>query len=84
MSLDIGQLDFIIHIAAATHVDRSLFLLLPVILLPARSIEAPVEFLWDNVVGTVNILDFARKTQPNLGILTIIIAFLLQINYSYQ
>jgi len=52
MAMDIGQVDYIVHIAAATHVDRS--------------IEAPVEFLWDNVVGTVNILEFARKTQPNL------------------
>jgi dTDP-glucose 4,6-dehydratase len=35
------------HIAAATHVDRS--------------IENPMEFVQDNVVATCNILDFARK-----------------------
>jgi len=52
VAMDIGQVDYIIHIAAATHVDRS--------------IEFPVEFLMDNVVGTVNILEFARLHQPNL------------------
>ena len=31
-----------------------------------RSIEYPLEFVWDNVVGTVNILEFARKFQPDL------------------
>ena len=31
-----------------------------------RSIEYPLEFVWDNVVGTVNILEFARKYQPDL------------------
>ena len=34
------------HIAAASHVDRS--------------IEAPLDFVMDNVVGTCNILNFAR------------------------
>jgi dTDP-glucose 4,6-dehydratase len=44
----IGAHDYIIHLAAATHVDRS--------------IECPMDFVLDNVVGTCNILDFARKT----------------------
>jgi len=49
---DIGPVDFILHLAAGSHVDRS--------------IEFPMEFVQDNVVGTVNILEFARLHQPNL------------------
>ena len=49
---DIGKVDYILHLAAGSHVDRS--------------IEYPMEFVWDNVVGTVNLLEFARKFQPNL------------------
>jgi dTDP-glucose 4,6-dehydratase len=48
----IGQVDYILHLAAASHVDRS--------------IEYPMEFVMDNVVGTANILNFAR-TLPNLS-----------------
>jgi len=44
----LGFHDYIIHMAAATHVDRS--------------IENPMEFVLDNVVATCNILDLARKT----------------------
>jgi len=47
----IGQVDYIIHIAASSHVDRS--------------IEDPMTFVLDNVVGTCNILNFAR-TQKSL------------------
>jgi dTDP-glucose 4,6-dehydratase len=47
----IGTVDYIIHIAANSHVDRS--------------IEDPLSFVMDNVVGTCNILNFAR-TMPNL------------------
>jgi dTDP-glucose 4,6-dehydratase len=43
---DIGKVDYILHLAAGSHVDRS--------------IEYPLEFVMDNVVGTCNILDFAR------------------------
>lgn len=43
----IGEHDYIAHLAAATHVDRS--------------IECPMDFVLDNVVGTCNILDFARR-----------------------
>ena len=42
----IGKPDIILHLAAASHVDRS--------------ITFPMEFVQDNVVGTVNLLDFAR------------------------
>lgn len=47
----IGQVDFILHLAASTHVDRS--------------ISDPMGFVLDNVVGTTNLLSFAR-TQTNL------------------
>jgi dTDP-glucose 4,6-dehydratase len=43
----IGHVDYILHLAAGSHVDRS--------------IEYPMEFVMDNVVGTCNILEFARK-----------------------
>ena len=49
---ELGQVDIILHLAAGSHVDRS--------------IEAPMEFVLDNVVGTVNILEFARLHQPQL------------------
>lgn len=45
----IGRVDYILHLAAGSHVDRS--------------IEFPMEFVFDNVVGTGNILDFARLHQ---------------------
>ena len=47
----LGTFDYIIHVAASSHVDRS--------------IDQPMNFVLDNVVGTCNILDFARK-QENL------------------
>ena len=43
----IGKVDQIAHLAAGSHVDRS--------------IDFPMEFILDNVVGTANILEFARK-----------------------
>ena len=43
----IGKVSHIVHLAAGSHVDRS--------------IDFPMEFVMDNVVGTANILDFARK-----------------------
>jgi dTDP-glucose 4,6-dehydratase len=49
---DIGHIDIILHLAAGSHVDRS--------------IAYPMEFVQDNVVGTVNLLDYARKNFPNL------------------
>lgn len=48
----IGSVDYVLHLAAASHVDRS--------------IEYPMEFVMDNVVGTANMLNFAR-TLPNLS-----------------
>lgn len=48
LTSQLGVFDYIIHLAAATHVDRS--------------IECPMEFVLDNVVATCNLLDFSRKT----------------------
>lgn len=42
----IGHVDYIVHMAAGSHVDRS--------------IDDPMEFVLDNVVGTGHILNFAR------------------------
>mgnify|MGYP003299464066 CR=1 FL=1 len=47
ISSEIGKPDLILHLAAASHVDRSILY--------------PMEFVQDNVVGTVNLLDFAKK-----------------------
>ena len=49
---DIGPVDIVLHLAAGSHVDRS--------------IQYPMEFVLDNTVGTVNMLDYARKHLPNL------------------
>ena len=43
----IGDIDIILHLAAGSHVDRS--------------IQFPMEFVMDNVVGTCNILNYARS-----------------------
>ena len=43
----IGDINYIAHLAAGSHVDRSILF--------------PLEFVMDNVIGTVNILDFARN-----------------------
>ena len=47
----IGDVNIIMHLAASSHVDRS--------------ISHPMEFVMDNTVGTVNVLDYAR-TLKNL------------------
>ena len=49
---DIGPIDIVLHLAASSHVDRS--------------ITYPMEFVQDNVIGTVNMLDYARKHLPNI------------------
>ena len=51
---EIGNVDIILHLAAGSHVTRS--------------IQNPMEFVMDNVVGTANILEFARyifKENPS-------------------
>ena len=51
ISRELGDVNYVLHLAAGSHVDRS--------------IEFPMEFVLDNVVGTCNILNYAR-TLPNL------------------
>ncbi len=48
---EIGEVDYIFHLGAETHVDRS--------------IDDPTPFVMANVVGTMEMLNFAR-TQKNL------------------
>lgn len=45
----IGKVNYIAHLAAGSHVDRS--------------IEYPLEFVMDNVVGTTNLLNYARQIE---------------------
>jgi len=49
LQADLGQFDYIVHMAASSHVDRS--------------IEDPMCFVMDNVVATCNILNFGRKQK---------------------
>ena len=49
ISADLGDFDYIVHMAASSHVDRS--------------ITDPMSFVQDNVVATCNILNFARKVK---------------------
>lgn len=44
---NIGRVDYIAHLAAQSHVDRSIL--------------DPLSFVQDNVIGTCNLLDFARS-----------------------
>jgi dTDP-glucose 4,6-dehydratase len=48
----IGHVDIILHLAASSHVDRS--------------ISHPVECIADNTMGTVNLLEYARKLENKL------------------
>jgi len=43
----IGKVDYVLHLAANSHVDRS--------------IEYPKEFFMDNVIGTVNLMEYLRS-----------------------
>tara|TARA_B100001939_G_C16938487_1_gene617208 strand:+ start:1657 stop:2703 length:1047 start_codon:yes stop_codon:yes gene_type:complete len=43
----LGKCDYIVHMAASSHVDRS--------------IEYPLDFVMDNVIGTVNVMNWARN-----------------------
>jgi dTDP-glucose 4,6-dehydratase len=45
----IGDVNIILHLAASSHVDRS--------------ITHPMEFVMDNTIGTVNILNYARSLK---------------------
>lgn len=47
VDFEIGPIDYVFHLAAASHVDRS--------------ITNPMEFVLDNIVGTTNLLDWFRR-----------------------
>lgn len=47
LTKQIGQVHHVLHLAAGTHVDRS--------------IEDPLSFVYDNVVATTNLLEWARR-----------------------
>src|SRR3990167_1350235 len=51
LSQKIGRVNIIFHLAAMSHVDRSII--------------DPVGAVLDNVLGTANILEFARKYMPD-------------------
>ena len=51
---EVGRIDIILHLAAGSHVDRS--------------IDFPMEFVLDNVVGTANILEYARFQNDMNGL----------------
>jgi dTDP-glucose 4,6-dehydratase len=53
LSNSLGDINFIAHLAAGSHVDRS--------------IEDPMSFAMDNCIGTVNLLEYAR-TLKNLDL----------------
>ena len=48
---EIGDVDIILHLAAGSHVDRS--------------IDYPMDFVLDNVVGTANILEYSRQINES-------------------
>lgn len=52
MAEQLGNIDYIIHMAAGSHVNRS--------------IKDPMLFVMDNVVGTANLLEYTRKYLPNI------------------
>lgn len=49
VAAQIGDVDHVLHLAASTHVDRS--------------ITDPMLFVMDNVVGTTNLLNFVRERK---------------------
>lgn len=51
LARELGNIDLIFHLAAQTHVDRS--------------IADPWPFIQSNVVGTYHLLEYARKVQPS-------------------
>ncbi len=50
-----GELKYIAHLAAGSHVDRS--------------VRNPLEFIQDNCVGTANLFEWARRTHPRTKLL---------------
>lgn len=52
MAEQLGNIDYIIHMAAGSHVNRS--------------IKDPILFVMDNVLGTANLLEYTRKYLSNI------------------
>jgi dTDP-glucose 4,6-dehydratase len=52
LSQQIGHVDYVLHLAAGSHVDRS--------------IEDPIPFVLDNVLGTAHLLEWARRQDQLL------------------
>ena len=55
LARDIGPVQFILHLAAGANVDKS--------------IERPLDFVLDNTVATVNVMEFARAHLQVLALL---------------
>ena len=51
---EIGEVDYIVHMGAETHVDRS--------------IENPLLFIESNIIGTYNMLEFAFEFAKEIGL----------------
>lgn len=49
---EVGKVDYILHLAAESHVDRS--------------IDEPRPFILNNVAATITMLDYAREIKPKL------------------
>lgn len=47
LAKQIGEIDYVLHLAAGTHVDRS--------------IDHPLEFIQDNIIATYHILEYVRE-----------------------
>ena len=67
---EIGDIDIIFHLAAGSHVDRS--------------IDYPMEFVLDNVVGTANILDYARQINDKNNLKGLFILVLMKFLVLHQ
>ncbi len=50
LAKSIGEVNYVVHFAASSHVDRS--------------IEDPILFAMDNVIGTTNLLNWVRTLNP--------------------
>lgn len=54
VSKELGPIDVALHLAASTHVDRS--------------ITDPLDFVYDNVIGTAHMLEWARSREKPLDL----------------
>lgn len=52
LAKDIGEVNYVIHLAASSHVDRS--------------IDDPILFAMDNFIGTVNLLNWVRTLDKSI------------------